>query len=173
MDDSARQAFALWTRAQPAVSAFVNAMVHDRADRDDVLQDVAVAVLEAFPRYDAARPFLPWAMGVARIVVADAMRRRGRRPAIVAPEAVDAMIGAISEVSEEERGRMRHLVHCVGRLDGRSRHACELRYRAGLSPARVAEAMGIQPNTASKILQRVREQLRECIESRVRSEARA
>jgi DNA-directed RNA polymerase specialized sigma24 family protein len=33
--------------------------------------------------------------------------------------------------------------------------------------------LGIQANTASKLLQRVREQLRECIERRVRVEARA
>jgi DNA-directed RNA polymerase specialized sigma24 family protein len=33
--------------------------------------------------------------------------------------------------------------------------------------------LGIQPNTAAKALQRVREQLRDCIERRMREEARA
>lgn len=173
MDPVARQAFAQWTLAQPAVSAFVTALVRDRADRDDVLQDVAVAVLESYPRYDPAKPFLPWALGIARIAVSDAMRRRGRRVSILAPDAVEAVAGAIAEVSDDERARLAHLAECIARLDARAREACELRYRAGLPPARVAAALGIQANTASKLLQRVRGQLRACIESRARAEAGA
>ncbi len=173
MDPLARQAFADWTRAQPAVSAFVHALVADRADRDDVLQDVAVAVLEAYGSYDPSRPFLPWALGIARHAAADSLRRRRRQPLSLAPEATEAFASAVAEVADAERARLAHLAGCMQELDGRAREACELRYRAGLRPARVAEALGIQPNTASKVLQRVREQLRECIERRMRAEARA
>jgi RNA polymerase sigma-70 factor (ECF subfamily) len=173
MDPLARQAFADWTRAQPAVSAFVHALVADRADRDDVLQDVAVAVLEAYGSYDPARPFLPWALGIARHAAADSLRRRRRQPLSLAPEATEAFAAAVAEVAEVEQARLSHLGECMKELDGRAREACELRYRAGLAPARVAQVLGIQANTASKLLQRVREQLRECIERRVRVEARA
>ncbi len=161
MDPLARQAFADWTRAQPAVSAFVHALVADRTERDDVLQDVAVAVLEAYGTYDPARPFLPWALGIARNAAAESLRRRRRQPMLLAPEAADALAGALSEVAESERARLVHLPDCLQ----------ELRYRTGLKPASIAQALGIQPNTASKLLQRVREQLRECIERRMRAEA--
>ena len=46
MDDSTRKATRLWTLAQPRVSAFVTSVVRDFRDRDDVLQDIAVAVVE-------------------------------------------------------------------------------------------------------------------------------
>lgn len=173
MDDLHRQAFAHWTRAQPAVSAFVHALVADRAERDDVLQEVAMAILESFPTYDQARPFTPWAIGVARRTVADAFRRRGRRPVPLSPEATDAIAEAFAEVSDEEQARLGHLADCLRELDGRAREACDLRYRLDLKPSRIAELLGIQPNTAAKVLQRVREQLRECIERRMRAEARA
>jgi RNA polymerase sigma factor (sigma-70 family) len=132
MDPLARQAFADWTLAQPAVSAFVHVLVADRAERDDVLQDVAVAVLEAYGSYDRARPFLPWALGIARHAAADSLRRRRRQPMLMAPEAADALAGALSEVAESERARLAHLPDCLQELDGRAREACELRYRAGL-----------------------------------------
>ena len=45
MDPSTRQAFALWTQAQPAVSAFVYTLVGDRAMRDEILQEVAEEAL--------------------------------------------------------------------------------------------------------------------------------
>ncbi len=56
MDDNMRQAARLWTLAQPVVSAFVTSVVRDFTARDDVLQEVAVAVLESFDRYDPVAP---------------------------------------------------------------------------------------------------------------------
>ncbi|MFM9145237.1 MAG: sigma-70 family RNA polymerase sigma factor, partial [Phycisphaerales bacterium] len=96
MDPSTRRALADWRRAQPAVSAFVHALVHDRAERDDVLQDVAVAVLESHHRYDPSRPFLAWALTIARNEVVDSLRRRRRRPALLGTDAADALAEAIA-----------------------------------------------------------------------------
>ena len=66
MDEQYQQAIRYWTLAQPVVSAYVAAVVRDFRDRDDVLQAISVAVLEAFSSYDPARPFTAWAMGIAR-----------------------------------------------------------------------------------------------------------
>ena len=66
MDEKTRQATRLWTLAQPSVSAFVSSVVRDFRDRDDVLQDIAVAVIESIDLYDTERPFVAWAIGVAR-----------------------------------------------------------------------------------------------------------
>ena len=170
MDPRTRQAFTLWTQAQPAVSAFVHALVGDRAARDEVLQEVALAILESFDRYDDARPFLPWALGIARNEVANA-RRRGRRfPALLTEAAEGALADAVAAVSDDERVRLAHLSDCIARLEGRPREICDLRYRTGLSPARIADALGMQPNTVSKALERVRAELRECIERRIAAE---
>jgi RNA polymerase sigma-70 factor (ECF subfamily) len=170
MDPRTRQAFTLWTQAQPAVSAFVHALVGDRAARDEVLQEVALAILESFDRYDASRPFLPWALGIARKEVANA-RHRGRRfPALLSEAAESALADAVATVSDDERVSLAHLSDCLARLEGRLREICDLRYRTGLSPARIADALGMQPNTVSKALERVRAELRECIERRIAAE---
>ena len=52
--DATRQ----WTLAVPAVSAFVTSLVRGFADRVDVLKDTAMAVIEAYPRYDPGRLFV-------------------------------------------------------------------------------------------------------------------
>jgi RNA polymerase sigma-70 factor (ECF subfamily) len=127
MDPVARRALAEWPRAQPAVSAFIHALVQDRAERDDVLQDVAIAVLESFGRYDPSRPFLPWALTIARHEVFDSLRRRRRRPVPFSPEAVASLAGAVADVSEVERARLAHLPECLAELNGRAREACEIR----------------------------------------------
>ena len=166
-DARTRQAFTLWTQAQPAVSAFVYALVGDARTRDEVLQDVAVAVLESFERYDAARPFLPWALAIARNEVANMRRARGRNPAPLSEAAEDSLAAAVAEVGQGERDRLAFLDDCLRRVTGRPREVCDLRYRGGATVERIAAALGMQPNTVAKTLQRVREQLRECIEERV------
>ena len=65
MDPRLREVTRRWTLAVPAVSAFVTSLVGDFQDRDDVLQDTAVAIMESFDQYDPDRPFLAWALGVA------------------------------------------------------------------------------------------------------------
>ena len=173
MDETTRRAFAQWTQAQPAVSAFLHAIVGNGAERDDCMQEVAMAVLESYDGYDPSRPFLPWVMGIAQRVAADSVRRRSRRPLLLQPEAADALAAAIVEVADLEHARMAHLADCIAKLEGQTREICELRYRRGLKPARIAEILGIQPNTAAKSLQRMREQLRACIEQRVAAEGGA
>lgn len=170
MDDLTRRAFAHWTQAQPVVSAFVHALVADRAERDDVLQDVALAVHDSYASYDESRPFLPWALAIARRTVADARARRARGPALLGEAATEALAAALSDVAEAERAKLAHLAACVEKLEGRAREVCALRYEQGLKPAEIAARLALRPNTAAKILQRVREELRLCIEARVHAE---
>lgn len=173
MTDLSRRAFAHWTQAQPAVSAFVHALVKDRAERDDVLQEVALAVHDSFATYDTARPFLSWALGVARKTIADHRARRARGPALLGAEAEAVLAAAIADVAETERAKLAHLAACIEKLEGRAREVCALRYEHDLKPARIAERLGLRANTTAKILQRVREQLRDCIEARLRAEGGA
>jgi RNA polymerase sigma-70 factor (ECF subfamily) len=166
MDERLRTATRLWTLAQPAVSAFITGIVRDFRDRDDMLQEVAVAVIESFDRYDPERPFVPWAIGVARNQVGLYLRRRGRERLCFDTAALDRVEAAFADLSSEERHRLDRLRDCVRMLDGRARRLCELRYGDDLKPAAIAPLMGMTANTVAKALQRVRDRLRECIEHR-------
>lgn len=166
VDERLRTATRLWTLAQPAVSAFISGIVRDFRDRDDVLQEVAVAVLESFDRYDPDRPFVPWAIGVARNQVGLYLRRRGRDRLCLDPEAVDRIEAAFAAIPTEEIHGLDRLRECLERLDPRGRMLCELRYRDDLKPAAIAALVGQSANTVAKSLQRVRDRLRDCIEGR-------
>ena len=56
----------LWTAAQRMVSAFLRTLVPNPSDREDLLQQVAVVIVQKFPQYDRARPFTSWAIGIAK-----------------------------------------------------------------------------------------------------------
>jgi RNA polymerase sigma-70 factor (ECF subfamily) len=156
----------MWTLAQPAVSAFITSVVRDFRDRDDVLQDVAVAVMESFGRWDPERPFVAWAIGVARNQVGLYLRRRRREQHMYEfdPETINALQVAFSSGAEIGEPQMDFLHECLKSLEGRARTMCELRYQQDLKPAAIAEIIGMTANSVAKSLQRIREQLRECID---------
>jgi RNA polymerase sigma-70 factor (ECF subfamily) len=164
MDETARQATRLWTLAQPTVSAFLAAVVRDVRDRDDLLQETAVAIIESFDRYDPSLSFVGWALGIARNQVGTYLRRRGRRAVVFDTEAVERLAAAFESMTPDETRRLDHLQDCLRGLEGRSRRICDLRYRDDLKPAAIATAVGMSANAVAQALHRIREQLRTCIE---------
>lgn len=164
MDEATRQATRLWTLAQPAVSAFVTSVIRDFRDRDDVLQDIAIAVIESFGSYDPQRPFVAWAIGVARNQVGLYLRRRRRDRLVFDEETVSCLAAAFAEVAPHQSRQIDFLQDCLASLEGRARSLLELRYQDDLKPASIAERIGMTANAVAKALQRIRDQLRECIE---------
>lgn len=163
-DPRSREIARLWTAAQPTVSAFVSGIVADFRDRDDILQDVAVAVLDSFDHYDPSRPFLPWVLGVARNRTLAHQRRRGRDRHVFDSGAMEAVAQAAAEVRGDELAASQYLSDCLAALDDRTRQLCVQRYARGLTPAAIAAAVGGSANGVAKALQRARERLRSCIE---------
>ena len=166
MDDKSRQATRQWTLAQPVVSAFVASVVRDFKDRDDLLQEIAVAAIESFDAYNPDRPFVPWVMGVARNQIGLYLRQRRRDRLVFDDDTVNCLATAFSEASGRERHKLDALAECLKLLEGRARELCQLRYHDDLKPAGIAEKLGMAPNAVAKALQRIRDQLRDCINRR-------
>lgn len=164
MDPQTVQATRLWTLAQPVVSAFVTSVVRDFTARDDVLQEVAVAVVESFDRYDKSRPFVAWALGIAQNQVGLYLRRHRRDRLVFDDETVASLAIAFGAVSAARSQKLDFLRDCLHGLEGRARRLCDLRYRDDLKPAAIAETLGMTANAVAKALQRIRDQLRDCID---------
>lgn len=164
MDDKTRKATLLWTSAQPVVAAFVASVVRDVRDREDVLQETALAVYSSIDSYDSKLPFNAWAIGIARNQVGLYLRRRTRDRHVFGDSTIACLEAAFGRASTSPK--LDSLSDCVERLDGRAREICDLRYQDDLKPAAIAEQLGTNANAVSKALQRIRQQLRQCIESK-------
>lgn len=168
MDRTTRQAMRLWTLAQPVVSAYVTSAVRDFSARDDILQDIAVAVIESFDRYDPSRPFTHWALGIARNQVGLYLRRLHRDRLVFDDATMNYLAEAFVSISDEPSRKLDQLQYCLRELDGRARELCRLRYEHDLKPAAIAESLGMTANSVAKALQRIRDQLRACMERKSR-----
>jgi RNA polymerase sigma-70 factor (ECF subfamily) len=124
-----RRRFALcWTQAQSVVAAYIASGVRDRQHCEDVIQETALAIAEAFDQYDTDKPFLPWAMGVARNKVLQYYRKHNRDKLVFD----ETLLSQLSERFERQGDTAKHrqvaLSTCLEKLAEHAREMIKLRY---------------------------------------------
>lgn len=159
-----------WTRAQPAVDRFIRGFVRDRIVAEDVLQEVALIVVDRFEKYDDSRPFVAWALGIARNVVLSHLRSTYRDQHVEFSDAVIRVAESIERMEPQAEQMKEALAECIRGLHGRSRKALLLRYSEDLGLNQIAERMGLTSSNIGVLMHRVRARLRDCIERRLESE---
>lgn len=158
-----------WVAAEPSVRAFVAAAVRGVADREDVLQQVALTVARRFEEYDGKRPFVAWALWLAKSRIIDFYRSQERHRLVLA----DGMLDRVAERLAERHGdlpRREALGACLEELPQRSRDLLRLRYDDGLPIDSIAAAARLTPGSVRVTLYRIREALAACIERRLAAE---
>jgi RNA polymerase sigma-70 factor, ECF subfamily len=77
-----RESFhALFKEIGPLITRFLRRHLIDRAELEDVCQEVLIAVYKSRHTYDAERPFEPWLFAIVRKVSSEHLRRSRRQTA--------------------------------------------------------------------------------------------
>lgn len=158
----------LWSEAQPVVAALIVGSVGDFQHAEDLVSQVAETVVVKFDQYDRSRPFLPWAMGIARNVVLQHYERRaGDRLVFFDERTLRAMAVAHEEVAGEASERLALMRLCLGEVKGKTRRVMEMRYLDGVRPAAIGRALDMTSNAVWVMLHRGREAIARCVQRRL------
>lgn len=157
----------LWTQAQPSVAAFIRSLVPDYHQAQDLLQQTAVIVFEKFDAFDHQRPFVAWAIGIARIQVMRHRQGRGRDGLVFNSEQVDRIVQAFESIDSELDVMRDALAACIDELPDRNRRLIRLRYGHQMSVAGIGAQVQMKPNAVMVALHRIRAALRVCIQRRL------
>lgn len=161
----------LWTMAYPKVASFVAAALPDTHAAEDLLQEVAVACLTHFPKYDRQRSFLAWAMGVAKLEILSHRRQHARSRVVFSSDLLDNLISVYEELGPELDHRTHALRECVQSLPEKFAAIVRLRYEGDLRHREIARQIGITETHARVQLNRARAVLRACVERKLASYA--
>ncbi|QDU75864.1 RNA polymerase sigma factor [Bremerella volcania] len=154
---------ALWVRAQPAVAAFISSLEPDFHDSEEILQQTAVTATEKFPEYDSKRPFVAWAIGLARIEALRYRQKRGRDRHVFDNEILDLVAEAVQQENEQIGEIRAALKACLSKTSGRVRQVHEMHYGKGMSPREIASQLMSTENSVFVALHRARNALRLCV----------
>lgn len=161
----------LWGDAQNSVKAFIHAAVPRVHDREDVLQSTVQYLIEHFSDYDPSRPFIAWAIGIARYRILDYRQKQACKGRELGGEALEMISTAFSEHVDDFEPRAEALKQCLGMLNEKQLKVVSRKYYDGASHGVIAKEFDMKPNTVSVMIRRIRLALGKCIESRIESEA--
>lgn len=176
-----RAAFAaLYERTSSHLFAVVLRINRDRAQAEDVLQEVYVNVWRAAQSFDAAQSQpLTWLTSIARNRAIDSLRRKQTEPQTqpaslshdgdeerdVYDDVADNAPGPLALLSQASDARA--LSDCMQGLTARQRQSVALAFYDGLSHAEVAEQMREPLGTVKSWVRRALLSLKSCLENAV------
>jgi RNA polymerase sigma-70 factor (ECF subfamily) len=168
--DQQEQFTLLWTQAQSTVACFVHTSIRDRAQVDDLLQEIAMTLLRKFADYDPSKAFLPWAMGVAKFAILGSRRDHARSRLVFDEALLERISNTFLEIAPAQREEEAFLDLCLTKLAPEARRMVRLRYYDSLDSGEIARVLGKSEIAIRVGLLRIREQLRKCIESQLQLE---
>ena len=184
-----RAAFAtLYERSSAHLLAVVLRINRDRAQAEDILQEVYVKVWGAAQSFDAAQSQpLTWLTSIARNRAIDSLRRVQTQPQMqtlgsaaggtdsededVYDTVADAAPGPLDLLSRASDARA--LSHCMQGLSAPQRQSVALAFYDGLSHAEVAEKLQQPLGTVKSWVRRALLSLKNCLDSAVQRDGAA
>ena len=125
----------IYVRFADDVRGFVQSIVRDPHDAEDITQNVFAKLMRAIQKYEQREvPFAAWILRVARNAALDHMRARR----LVPVEEVRTSDEGYEQVGFE---RSQCLREALGQLPEEQREVLALRHIAGLSPGEIAERL--------------------------------
>lgn len=158
----------LWLEAEASVQAFVFAAVNPVHDAEDVVQQVALTIARRFEEYDARRPFIAWALWLAKSRIAEHYRKQGSERLVFSESLMDQLAEVLVQQQPYQTARQAALGRCLEKLPEKSRQLLALRYEEDAPMERVAEAVESSAGAVRVMLFRIRSLLADCVNQELR-----
>ncbi len=157
----------LLLKSEREILRYVMAIVPERADAQEIVQETAVALWKAIDQYDTSRPFAPWACRFAANKAKEFLRKEGRWSGFLDEEVASLLLARREEMAPRLDRRIEPLRDCIASLPLKNRKLIEQYYFAQASIDEVAQEAGRTAAALYKSLQRIRAGLMECVNGKL------
>ncbi len=147
------------------LKAYVLAIVRDASLAEDTFSDVTLEIARSWQRYDPARPFEPWARGVARRVALASLRKNGRPPVTLDEELLESIGSELDRLGAEadHEASRQALGRCVRKLSAANQALIRLRYFDDLSYEEISRIVGRGTGALYVAFSRIHQALFRCV----------
>jgi RNA polymerase sigma-70 factor (ECF subfamily) len=172
-DDSNKTAqfVALFAANNRRIYAFVRTFIHNRADADEVFQDVCSALWSKFDQFQSGTSFWSWACTVARFEALRFLRRNRLEGSLFTDDFYEAVERRAEQSPHLFDAQYDALADCYAKLNTDQRDLMDRMYHMGGTPKSVAGDLGRSPNSIYKALGRIHGMLFDCIQKRLHEQA--
>lgn len=160
----------LWSASQDVVRLYVESVVWNPHDAEDVVQQVAYQAGRNYEKYDANRPFAAWVMGIAKNEVRMYLRGHSRDRHVFGDNVLDLIASTAEREAEAMPPRSQALRDCLKRVPDSGKALLRMRYAENQKGPELSRRLGLSQNAVLLRLRRLRAALAKCIEERLASE---
>ncbi len=169
-DDSRHDRFMqAFLKAEPRIYSYIRTLVFNRADAEDLLQEVASVLWQKYDQFQPGTRFDQWAYKVAYHQIL-AYRQKHRREKMVFSNDVLALIADKAVAMNDDWEEMLRALHeCAEELPPEDRMLVHLRFKPHATNRSVAALLGRSESAVSRALSRAYSVLLRCIRRRAPS----
>jgi RNA polymerase sigma-70 factor (ECF subfamily) len=165
--ESRKRLMLLITRHQRQIFGYIYALVPNRYDAEDLLQETSLVICEKFNEFEEGTDFVAWACQIAYWRIRYSRQKFARSKVVFNQEIVDAVAQTASTMTGELDSRHEALGNCLQKLHPRDRELVLTRYEPGSGVAEAARRSGRTVQTAYKALARLRKLLLDCVSNQL------
>jgi RNA polymerase sigma-70 factor, ECF subfamily len=162
--DNTREFVALLTRYSRRIYSLIRTLVPNRADAEDLFQEVSTTLWEKFGTFRKGSDFRAWAFQIAHYKVLSFRQRHARLPQLFADDLVEKLVGDRLQLDDSLEARSGALADCYQKLSDEDRRLLDLRYTDEGTVTAVAAKTGRSVDFVYKALRRIHGALYQCID---------
>ena len=156
------------TRAQAKKRIYLAKLLANSPSTDDVLQECNKVLWVKRSDWKPGTIFLKWAYRVCFFQVKAYFRNQSREKLVFNDELLD-LLGSEEPDNSAPKEREEAMNKCLDKIDSQERSLLLERYQGEMSVEQLAKREGLQPNTLSQKLLRLRHQLQVCIQANLKT----
>ena len=159
-----QQFLRLMSLNQSKIYGYTLSLVSQKADADDLMQEISLTMWEKFDTFEQGTNFVAWGIQIARYKVANFRRKHyGKHKCILSDNAVQLLDMHSEKVMQNIDHRIDALEQCIKKLQPNKQEMIRLRYKRELSVEAIADRYGRRPKSIYKALAQIQDSLLRCI----------
>ena len=165
MDNTCLEQFTTqWSSAERVIRLYLNSVIYNKADAQDLLQRVALCAYQKYDEYDASQSFQGWLFGIAKFEVLGYFRNLGRNPEVIDSEIserlADNMEDQSEAISREDDERREKLEQLLTLLPEKAQELVRLRFFENREYDEIARLLNTNEGAVRTALSRIIAKLR-------------
>jgi RNA polymerase sigma-70 factor, ECF subfamily len=157
----------LLTQHDRNILLFILSLVPNWTDAEEIQQETNVKLWQEFGKFRLGSDFGAWARTIARYEVLTFRERSRREWLRTSPRFLELVAAEAEATADRPVARQAALAECVEQLSAFGRELLRLHYTLGWKVREIAEKLRSTSDAVYKALQRVRVELRQCIDRKL------
>ena len=150
--------------AERVIRLYLNSVIYNKADAQDLLQRVALRAYRKFSDYDTAQPFQGWVFGIAKFEVLGYFRDHGRNMEVIDSEISERLADNMEDQSEiisrEEEERHERLEQLLRQIPPKAQELIRLRFYENREYDEIARLLNTNEGAVRTAISRIIAKLR-------------